>query len=150
MQIPIEGIKNHEEASEHDAHSQETNEALLVIKRYQRLLYLDKIDFQRKIVETWTLNKGDNPSKRYNKASSFLIQATKNENKQKVKVKVAQRCPDSLRLYIIHGILQARTGVGGHSLLRGIFPAQGSNQGLPHCRSILNQLSHQGSPRILE
>lgn len=36
MCIPIEGIKNHEEASEHDAYSQETNEALLVIKRYQR------------------------------------------------------------------------------------------------------------------
>jgi len=33
---------------------------------------------------------------------------------------------------------------------RGIFPTQGSNPGLPHCRQILYQLSHQGSPRILE
>ena len=40
--------------------------------------------------------------------------------------------------------------VGSHSLLLGIFPTQGSNPGLPHCRWILYQLSHQGSPRILE
>ena len=42
------------------------------------------------------------------------------------------------------------TGVGSHSLLQGIFPTQGSNPGLPHCRQILYQLSHQGSPAILE
>ena len=33
---------------------------------------------------------------------------------------------------------------------RGIFPIQGLNPGLPHCRQILYQLSHKGSPRILE
>ena len=38
------------------------------------------------------------------------------------------------------------TGVGSLSLLQGIFPTQGSNQGLPHCRQILYQLSYQGSP----
>ena len=32
----------------------------------------------------------------------------------------------------------------------GIFPTQGSNPGLLHCRQILYQLRHQGSPRILE
>ena len=42
------------------------------------------------------------------------------------------------------------TGVGSLSLLQGIFPIQESNQGLLHCRQILYQLSHQGSPRILE
>ena len=42
------------------------------------------------------------------------------------------------------------TGVGSHSLLQGILPTQGSNPDLPHCRQILYQLSHQGSPRILE
>ena len=41
-------------------------------------------------------------------------------------------------------------GVGSLSLLQGIFPTLGSNPGLPHCRQILYQLSHQGSPRILE
>ena len=42
------------------------------------------------------------------------------------------------------------TGVGSLSLLQGIFPTQGSSLGLPHCRRILNQLSHKGSPRRLE
>ena len=42
------------------------------------------------------------------------------------------------------------TGVDGHALLQGIFPAQGLNPGLPHCRRILYHLSHQESPRILE
>ena len=35
---------------------------------------------------------------------------------------------------------------GSCSLLQGIFPAQESNQGLPHCRQILYQLSYQESP----
>ena len=42
------------------------------------------------------------------------------------------------------------TGVGSRFLLQGIFLTQGSNPGLPHCRCILYQLSHEGSPRILE
>ena len=42
------------------------------------------------------------------------------------------------------------TGVGSHFLLQEIFPTQGSNPSLPPCRQILYQLSHQGSPRVLE
>ena len=42
------------------------------------------------------------------------------------------------------------TGVGSHSLLQGTFTTQWSNPGLLHCRQILYQLSHKGSPRILE
>ena len=42
------------------------------------------------------------------------------------------------------------TGVGSLSLLQGIFPTQGLNTGLPHCRWMFYQLSHKGSPRILE
>ena len=38
------------------------------------------------------------------------------------------------------------TGVGSLSLLQRLFPSQGSNPGLPHCRQILYQLSSQGSP----
>ena len=38
------------------------------------------------------------------------------------------------------------TRVGSLSLLQGIFPSQGSNPGFPHCRWILYQLSHKGSP----
>ena len=37
------------------------------------------------------------------------------------------------------------TGVGCHFLLQGLFPTQGSNPGLPHCRQTLYHLSHQGS-----
>ena len=40
------------------------------------------------------------------------------------------------------------TGVGCYFLLQGIFPTQGSNPGLPHCRQTLYPLSHQGSPII--
>ena len=48
-----------------------------------------------------------------------------------------------------HGILQAKsTGVGCHFLLQGIFPTQGSNPGLQHCRQTLHHLSHQGSPPL--
>ena len=42
------------------------------------------------------------------------------------------------------------TGVGSLSLLQQIFPTQESNQGLPHCRWILYQLSYQGSIYIME
>ena len=34
--------------------------------------------------------------------------------------------------------------MGCHALLQGIFPTEGLNLGLPHCRQILYQLSHQG------
>ena len=55
-----------------------------------------------------------------------------------------------------HGLYPARllclwdspgknTEVGCHFLLQGIFPTQGSNPGLLHCRQILHRLSHQGS-----
>ena len=33
---------------------------------------------------------------------------------------------------------------GCHALLQGIFPTQGLNPGLPHCRQTLYRLSHQG------
>ena len=69
-----------------------------------------------------------------------------------VKVKVAQSCltlcdPMDCSPWNSPG---QNTGVGSCSLLQGIFPTQGSNPGLLHCRQILYQLSHKGSPRILE
>ena len=42
------------------------------------------------------------------------------------------------------------TGVGNCSPLQGMFPTQGSNPGLLHCKQILYQLSHQENPRILK
>jgi len=38
------------------------------------------------------------------------------------------------------------TGVGCHSLLQGIFPTQGLNPSLLHCRQISYPMSHQGRP----
>ena len=60
---------------------------------------------------------------------------------------------DSLRphgLYNLQNSPGQNTGVCSLSLLQRIFPAQGLNPGFPHCRWILYQLSHKGSPRILE
>ena len=61
----------------------------------------------------------------------------------KVKVKVTQPCPT-----LCHQarILEWVT----FPFSRGIFPPQGSNTGLPHCRLILYQMSHKGSTRILK
>ena len=56
---------------------------------------------------------------------------------------------DSLRphgLYSPWNSLGQNPGMGSLSLLQGIFPTQGSNPGLPHCRWIPYQLSHKGSP----
>ena len=67
----------------------------------------------------------------------------------KVKVEVAQLC-----LTLCDSMDSPwnspgqNAGVGSLSLLQGIFPTQGSNPGLLHCRQILYQLSYKGSPRI--
>ena len=71
---------------------------------------------------------------------------------------VAQLCPTlcdpmdySPRGSSVHGDSPGKNiGMGYHALLQGLFPTQGSNPGLPHCRQIIYQLSHQRSPRILE
>ena len=49
-------------------------------------------------------------------------------------------------LYCPWNSLGQNNGVSSLSLLQGIFPTQVSNPGLPHCRRILYQLSHKGSP----
>ena len=45
--------------------------------------------------------------------------------------------------------LDENTGVGCRSLLQQIFPTQGSNLGLRHCRQILYRLSYQGKQKSL-
>ena len=46
----------------------------------------------------------------------------------------------------VHGVSPGKnTGVGCHFLLQRIFPTQGLNLGLLHCRQMLYPLSHQGS-----
>ena len=49
----------------------------------------------------------------------------------------------------VHGILQIRI-LDSLSLPQGIFPTQELNAGLLHCRPILYQLNHKGSPGILK
>ena len=57
---------------------------------------------------------------------------------------------DSLQLHGPWDSPGQNSGVGSLSFLQGIFPIQGSNSGLLHCRWIVYQLSHKGSPRIRE
>ena len=67
---------------------------------------------------------------------------------------VTQLCPTlcdpmhcSLPGSFIHGMFQARVlEWAAISFSRGIFPTQGLNLGLLHCRQTLYCLSHQGSP----
>ena len=64
---------------------------------------------------------------------------------EKVKVKVTQSCPTLCNPMdcTVYGILQARILEWvAFPLLQGIFPTQGSNPGLSHCRQIPYQLSH--------
>ena len=66
--------------------------------------------------------------------------------RRKVKSESRSVVSDSLRLrgpYSPWNSPGQNTGVGSLSLLQGIFPAQGLNLGLPHCRRILYQLSHK-------
>ena len=88
--------------------------------------------------------------------SEYIMKSFHNYEKEKVKVFVAQL---SLTLCnpmdcsqpssSIHGDSPGRnTGVGCHSFLQGIFPSQGLNPDLLHCRWILYCLSQPGSPRF--
>ena len=68
------------------------------------------------------------------------------KNISKFIVKVVQSCLtvcDPMDLYSPWNSPGQNTGVGKHSLLQEIFPTQGSNPGLPHCRQILYQMSHK-------
>ena len=46
----------------------------------------------------------------------------------------------------VRGIPGKNTVVDSHSHLQSIFPTQGQNPGLLHCRRILYRLNHQGRP----
>ena len=68
---------------------------------------------------------------------------------------VTQSCPTlcdpmdcSPPLSSVHGDSPGKNnGVGCHTILQGIFPTQGLNPGLLHCRWILYRLSHGGKPK---
>ena len=56
---------------------------------------------------------------------------------------------DSLKLHGLWDSPGKNIDVGSHALPQGIFPTQGSNPGLPHCRQILYCPSSQGSPILV-
>jgi len=62
-----------------------------------------------------------------------------------------QNCSVMSDSYQPHGLYSPwnspgqNTGVGSFSLLQEIFPTQGLNPGLPHCRWILYHLNHKRS-----
>ena len=66
----------------------------------------------------------------------FVSTIDKTLNTPEVKVKVAQLCPALWHhgLYSPWNSPGQNTGVGSLSLLQGIFPTQGSNPGLLHCK----------------
>ena len=80
---------------------------------------------------------------------SDLAPAACSENKSESRIVMS----DSLQPHELYSPWYSpdqNTGTGSLSLLQGIFPTQGSDPGLPHCKQILYQLSHKGSPRILD
>ena len=90
---------------------------------------------------------------RLSRAALFLLGLLySSAGKEKWKWKWKSLCRvESLQphgLYTLWNSPGRNTGVGSSSLLQRIFLIQGSNPGLPHCRWILYQLSHQ--LRILE
>ena len=83
----------------------------------------------------------------FNKLHIFLMQYFKCESESR---SVVSNCLQAHGLYSPWNSPGQNTGVGSLSLLQGIFPTQGLNPGLPHCGWILYQVSHKGTPRILE
>ena len=75
---------------------------------------------------------------------------------EKSGTEVAQSCPTlcvpmdcSIRPWLLHpwDFQGKSTGVGCHFLLQGIFPTQGSNLGLPHCRQKLSPSEPPGKSK---
>ena len=93
------------------------------------------------LVYYWNVNWSSQYEKEYGEFSKKL----KIELPCAVLCSVTQPCPTLCNLIdcslpgsSVHGDSPGRsTGVGCHALLQGIFPTQGSNLGLPHCRWIL-------------
>ena len=77
----------------------------------------------------------------------FNLWATRDAWKWKWKCSVVSNSLQPHRLHSPWNSPGQNTEVDSLSLLREIFPTQGSNWGLPHCRQIIYQLSHKGKPK---
>ena len=93
-------------------------------------------------------------------SSHFFLPNCSSKEYLEQTTKYSHKCPSESKSYSVvsnslrpHGLYSPwnspgqNTGVGSLSPLQGIFPTQGWNPGLPHCRWILCQLSHKGSPQ---
>ena len=125
---------------------QETTKLLFSLG--QHVLYKNGIN-KKWHEQTWKLTNG-----KIKKSSLWYIWTLTKEKKRSVCVSrsVVSLCElINCGSLCCHGILQARKLEWvAISFFRGSTLAQGSNLGLPHCRQILYQLSHQRSPRIVE
>ena len=109
---------------------------------------LDLLEFQVDISFLCSIKKQES-----GKCPKILHPSQKTPNE--LKMLVTQSCSTlcKLRLQPIRLLCSSNfpgknTGVCCHFLLQGIFPTQGSNPGLLHCKQILYRLSHLGSPTL--
>ena len=104
-------------------------------------IYLNIINSYKIHCRLW----GKTPLLMYNSLCAMYEQVSE------VKWKSLSCVSDSLWLHGLYSPWNSpgqNTGVGSLSLLQGNFSTQGLNPGLLHCRWILYQLSHKGSPWI--
>ena len=102
-----------------------------IYKRERMVTVLDTAYYSSKVTENWTLDSATHRSL-WSEDCSVVS--------------------DSLWPHGIYSPWDSpgqNTGVGSLSLLQRIFPTQGSNAGPLHYSSILYQLNHKGSTRIL-
>ena len=102
--------------------------------KYQLTASIDSIQFLSKF--QWHFSQKE-------KAILKYIQNHKKTQNSQSEVKVTQSCPTLCDP-------GQNTGLGSLSLLQGILPTQGLSPGLSYCRQILYELSHKGSPVILQ
>ena len=133
--------------------TQGSNPSLL---HYRKILYCLSHHGSSRILEwvAYPFCRGSSQTKNWTGVSHIASGfCTSWATKEPVKSESCSVVTNSLqphRLYSPWNSSGQNTGVGSRSPLQGIFPTKGSNPGLPHCRQILYQLSHQRSPRILE
>ena len=120
---------------------------LLLLSRFSHV----RLCATPKTAAWWLPRPWDSPGKNTGVGYHFLLQRMKVESESEiVQLCLTLRDPMDCSLpgFSIHGIFQEgkNTGVGCHFLLQEIFPTQGLNPSLLHCRQTLYCLRHQESP----
>ena len=100
----------------------------------------------------------DHPQEKNVKRQNGCLRRAYKELKEEEKLKPRRKDSESENCSVVFDSLRPHrlyspwhspgqnTRVSSCSILHGIVPTQGSNPGLLHCRWILYQLSHEGSP----